>query len=139
MVGEELWLETITNSAFPNSLDRARYPKAWSGENVYLQFKSTYRSRLAHIADRDLDSAPMTATFDALMSWPPWLHMGDRPGMIAMNYSAAKYGSLDQVPAVMRRYATSMVPDFFTADRPWPRPMSLWERYERTYESMTTR
>ena len=59
---------------------------------------STYHGSLADVANSEVLSAPATWHFNDILSYPPWLGMGDQPGDFVSRGFGRKVSSFDAMP-----------------------------------------
>jgi hypothetical protein len=60
---------------------------------------NTYHGLLKDVANAEVSSAPATWDFQDILSWPPWLEMGDRPGYYVSRGYGRKVSSFDEMPS----------------------------------------
>jgi hypothetical protein len=75
---------------------------------------TTLRAQLADVDHGDLGRVPCQTSFDAVVSWRPWLKMGNRPGsMTAFGYG--RYGaSIESLPRPWLEATARLRPELLT-------------------------
>lgn len=63
---------------------------------------STYHGALSDVADPDVLNAPATWHFNDILSWPPYLEMGDHPGDFMSRGFGRKVGAFSEMPAPLQ-------------------------------------
>lgn len=89
--GDDVWLTEVTRTAgaVPGSAKPFRY-----SESVVLH------ARRSELEARNAKQVTCETTFNGVVSWRPWLKMGDRPGHL-LGIGAGRYGAtMETLPAV---------------------------------------
>ena len=74
---------------------------------------STYHGSLAQVANPEVLNAPATWHFNDILSYPPWLGMGDRPGDFVSRGFGRKVSSFQEMPAHLQEFIKMRHPDIY--------------------------
>ncbi len=75
---------------------------------------TTLRAKLADVDRADLKTVPCQTSFNAVVSWRPWLKMGGRPGCMAA-FGYGRYGaSIDTLPKPWLEATARLRPELLT-------------------------
>ena len=101
--GPRLWISMETRTRlFP--------PNATRAVSMYNE-TMTYAGLLADISGDERRSAPSQLSYSNLMSWRPWLQMGNIAGHTVTNGSGEKVESLQELPEDLRDFVSQQHPD----------------------------
>lgn len=84
-----------------------------AGRSFRVNDWSTYHGSLAAVADPEVANAPATWHFNDILSFPPWLGMGDRPGDFVSRGFGRKVASFDAMPSRLRDFIRERHPDIY--------------------------
>ena len=74
---------------------------------------STYHGSLKDVANPEVKNAPATWHFNDILSYPPWLGMGDRPGDFVSRGFGRKGSSFDGMPARLQEFIRMRHPEIY--------------------------
>ena len=74
---------------------------------------STYHGSVADVANPEVPNAPATWHFNDILSYPPWLGMGDLPGDFVSRGFGRKVSSFDAMPVRWRELIRMRHPDIY--------------------------
>jgi hypothetical protein len=100
--GPDIWMTEETTSAFtlPGAAKPVRYSELVNLHALHTDFQAPGQKRV-----------PCQTTYTSVVSWRPWLKMGDRSGHL-LGQGAGGYGvSFDQLPANWHAAAARWRPD----------------------------
>jgi hypothetical protein len=100
--GEDIWFteESVANLMFPGATKPFHYNEVLSIHATRAQFQ---KPGVMHVR--------ATTGYSSVVTWRPWLKMGDRPGHL-MGTGAGRYGAtIDELPANWRAAAAKHRPD----------------------------
>jgi hypothetical protein len=99
-------------------------PDVWITEETHAKFTPPGASKAFHygeivslyapiaaFADPNAKRVPCQTAYTSVVSWRPWLKMGDRPGHLLGNGSGRYGATLDQLPAGWLEAAAKQRPD----------------------------
>ena len=74
---------------------------------------STYHGSVAEVANPEILNAPATWHFNDILSYPPWLGMGDRPGDFVSRGFGRKVSSFDSMPGRLPEFIRMRHPEIY--------------------------
>ena len=74
---------------------------------------STYHGSVTDVANAEIKNAPATWHFNDILSWPPWLGMGDRPGDFVSRGFGRKVSSFHSMPQRLQELIEDRHPDIY--------------------------
>ena len=74
---------------------------------------STYHGAVSDVANTDIKNAPATWHFNDILSWPPYLNMGDRPGDFVSRGFGRKVSSFSAMPRRLHDFIKARHPDVY--------------------------
>lgn len=86
-------------------------PKEFKGPKFAYNEVTTYHATLDDLNNTALMKTPTLVHFSVVVSWRPWLKMGDRPGHLMGNGTGRKYNKLDDYPARYQEWTKKFHPD----------------------------
>jgi hypothetical protein len=106
--------EFIGNEVFfVEQLYASRDPEGNTPRFSYTE-NTTLRSKVADVKRTNTASAPCQTSFDAVVSWRPWLKMGDRPGCMTA-FGHGSYGvDLTELPRPWLDATTKIRPELLS-------------------------
>ncbi len=130
MIGDTLFIPTQSSFFFPNLFQPQEWPKESSGETFYWDSFFTFTAKLSDILDDSSPSVASTAQFQNLVSWHPWLGMGQLPGRTFGRAAGVKLFSLDDVPMSALRLFERFTPQILDVSS-WGKKRNDLEDYLR--------
>jgi hypothetical protein len=97
-LGDTFFLQQASGFSYPNPWTPAEWPTESSGPTTHWDSHYLFTARLADVANDEMANVPATVQLQNLVSWAPWLGMGQRPGRTWGRGVGAKIKSLDEVP-----------------------------------------
>lgn len=85
-----------------NYVARTRSGDARSAAQGTSSSLSTFTARLAEVMDERAQFVPCYLNYQSLGSWPAWMKMGDRPGLLSWQTYGHKVRAADQVAGPLR-------------------------------------
>jgi hypothetical protein len=120
-LGGFVFVPTQSSFSLPNPFRPEKWPKESSGERIYWDSFYTFQSRVDDLLDRDVASVPAAIQFQNLVTWHPWLGMGQREGRTFGRSYGAKIPGPAALPAEVRRSLEAHTPEIFDLDG-WDKP-----------------
>lgn len=80
VLGDQVFIPSQSAFSFPNPFQPEQYPVESSGRMFFWDSFFTISARLEDVLNPELDNVPSSGQFQNLVSWHPWLGMGQRPG-----------------------------------------------------------
>jgi len=103
---EDVWVRV-------DDITRFEPVSAEAGRPFRVNDWSTYHGFLKDVADPKVRNAPATWHFNDILSFPPWLGMGDRPGDFVSRGFGRKVASFDAMPDRLRDFIRQRHPDVY--------------------------
>jgi hypothetical protein len=97
-LGDDYFLQQASGFSYPNPWTPAEWPAESSGETTHWDSHYLFSAKLADVANDEMANVPATVQLQNLVTWAPWLGMGQRPGRTWGRGVGAKIASLDDVP-----------------------------------------
>ena len=120
-MGGYVFVPTQSSFSFPNPFRAEKWPKESSGKRYYWDSFYTFAARVDDVIDTTRASAPAAVQFQNLVSWHPWLGMGQRDGRTFGRAYGAKLNSPAALPGKVRRGLEIHTPEIFELDS-WDKP-----------------
>ena len=120
-LGGFVFVPTQSSFSFPNPFRPEKWPKESAGERFYWDSFYTFAARADDLLNSDAPSVPAAVQFQNLVSWHPWLGMGQRDGRTFGRACGAKLAGNDALPGDVRRALEAHTPEIFDLDG-WEKP-----------------
>jgi len=131
VIGDQVYVPTQSSFSFPNPFNPKEWPKESSGPTYFWDSYSTLSARLEEVADPDRDSVRTSQQFQNLVSWHPWLGMGDRPGRtFGRAYGNKLANGFSDVPAPLRAAIEKQTPEMLDIEN-WKEFRNDMEDYKK--------
>ena len=128
-IGGNIWLSEAGGGAFPHPMDMQKWPRESSGEKLFYRSETDYVTTKRQLADNQVSSADQTLFWSSLLSWEPWLLMGQTPGFTMWRGVGVKLKTSDQIPESMRAYIAKVQPNYLDAAPPWQQREGSFDRF----------
>jgi hypothetical protein len=102
VIGDDVWIteETFSALQIPGRLKPVRYSEL-----------VTMHAKTPDLADPSAKRVPCQTSYTSIVSWRPWLKMGDHPGHL-IGYGVGRYGvTMEDLPASWRRAVQARLPE----------------------------
>jgi hypothetical protein len=120
----------------PNPMRPDEWPKASAGEKLIYRFDTTYFGQLSDLQDADSTRAPNAYTWNAFNSWLPWLHMGQRPGMVYWQSRGKKISDFSECSPGLLGHIEQTLPGYLDDAIPWTQPKNTTLAYMEEHRSI---
>ncbi|MDX2142717.1 MAG: DUF1838 family protein [Rhodospirillaceae bacterium] len=97
-LGDNFFLQQASGFSYPNPWKPSEWPVESAGETSHWDSHYLFSAKLSDVANDDVANVPATVQLQNLVTWAPWLGMGQRPGRTWGRGVGAKIKSLDEVP-----------------------------------------
>lgn len=121
VIGDSVVASTQSSFRFPSPFQPEEFPKESPGKVFHWDSQYAFMSPLAAVQDPDVPSAPTSITLTNLVSWAPWLGMGQRPGRTFGRGVGRKIPGVDALPAAVIRGFEAHTPQVLDIDN-WGPP-----------------
>jgi hypothetical protein len=130
--GPEVFLRMDIPLAYPNPLQPAEFPAESSGPTYLASEHFIFFSKTADLANRSLNSVPLTYAWTRTGPWLPWMRMGQRPGYLIYSGHGRKFASFDEMPADIRDFTKANYPAYMTSPATFETPNETsWTYYKK--------
>ncbi len=129
--GNQILVRNSRTSSFPNPLQPEIWGKASTGERVPVLSSSTYIGDVREVADPKLHTVDTDHIWNFATGYPAWMLMGQTEGVVLWHWTARKFANKAEIDPFILSEITERVPDFMTADKPWPLRSDGWTQYTR--------
>lgn len=120
-IEDTLYFSTGSAFRFPSPFQPDEFPKESPGKMYFWDSHSVNTANLNQLADPALMSAPSEMMLTNLVSWAPWMGMGQLPGRTYGRGFGRKLSGLDQLPAKVRTATEKYIPEVFDLAN-WTKP-----------------
>lgn len=121
VVGDDIWMKKPGYIRTPHFMLPKDWPRASSGEVLYVSQNSTLNSSFSRVCDPNVASVDAHYAYEAASSWMPWMLMGQRPGYAIWHAYGRKVFDLAQAPTEMVSTMQRVHPQLFDK--------KLWDNY----------
>ncbi len=130
VIGDSLFMLQASAFSYPNPFQPDEWPKESSGSTSYWDSHYIYMAKIDDVANPGIASAPAYVQLQNLVTWGPWLRMGQRPGRSWGRGFGQKIDGVDQMPAFARADIERRHPEIFDLDS-WTELVDEWGDYKR--------
>ena len=92
---------------------RVGTPDDFPGPQFHYNEVTTYRAQMADLVNPEVMLANDSTHFNGVISWRPWLKMGDHPGHLFGTATGGRYDSVDDYPPYYVELTNKHHPDVF--------------------------
>jgi hypothetical protein len=134
IIGDKILAPTQSSFSFPNPFNAAnpamasKWPKEAGEAMFYWDSHYFFAANVKDILDPAISSAPAVVQFQNLVSFHPWLGMGQTPGRTWGKGLGTKLKSLDELPAGARAAFEKKTPEIFDIPN-WKAPRIDFAEY----------
>jgi hypothetical protein len=119
--GDMVLVPTQSAFSFPNPMKPAQWPKEAGSPTFYWDSHYVFGARASDVANKRVTNAPAFVQFQNMVSFHPWIGMGQTPGRTYGKAFGTKLRSLDELPAVVRGNLEKKTPEIFDL-KSWTKP-----------------
>jgi hypothetical protein len=119
--GDKVFSNFEVHVAFPSELTPEKWPRESAGKVLRIAEIFQRVANLADVENPDTTSTDYSGTWTRVGPWLPWMRQGQTEGSLLFRTFMTKLGSIDQLPAGLRKITEERLPDFFQAP-----PASSW-------------
>jgi hypothetical protein len=120
-LGDMVLVPSQSAFSFPNPFSPAQWPKEAGGPKFYWDSHYVFGAKLADVLNPRTTSCPSFVQFQNLVSFHPWIGMGQKPGRTYGKAYGAKIKSIDQLPRIVRSNLEKKTPEIFDI-KSWTKP-----------------
>jgi hypothetical protein len=130
VIGDVIFVPSGSAFSFPHPMNPQVWKKEVAGPTFYWDSHFVQAARVADVLDPSKTRAGAFSQFQNLVSWHPWLGMGNRPGRTYGKAYGSKLASLDQLPKQVRANLEKKAPEIFDLPK-WTKPRIDFMEYQR--------
>ena len=124
VVGDQLWHTSSIWGERPNQLQPDEWPLASSGEMFIGSMSTSFAGRVDDLRNPEISQAPALQIWTNIVSWMPWMEMGQRPGFNYWRWVGAKGVSRDALDPDLVATVEAIWPGYVSEDAVWQQPTS---------------
>ncbi len=128
VIGDMVIMPNGSAFSFPNPFKPEQWPKEAGGATFFWDSHYYFAAKLADVLDPQQTSVPAAVQFQNLVSFHPWLGMGQRPGRTWGKGLGAKIKNLDGIPAGARAALEKKTSEIFDL-KSWKAPRNDFAEY----------
>lgn len=113
MIGDRVYVPTLTRIQMPNSLTTQEWGRYGGEETTYWDSMLVYSANIEEVLDDDLTSVPAEIHMQNLVSWAPYLKLGDSPGRTMVRAYGQHISGYDALPEQIRKNLQTYTPEIF--------------------------
>lgn len=132
VVDDSVFMLQASAFSYPNRFQPDEWPDESSGPTTFWDSQYIYFAKIKDVVDPDVTQAPAYVQLQNLVSWSPWLRMGQRPGRTWGRGFGQKIESVDAMPAFARADIERRHPEIFDLDS-WTAFADEWADYKREH------
>ncbi|MDX2221923.1 MAG: DUF1838 family protein [Rhodospirillaceae bacterium] len=111
IIGDYFYLPQQSSFKFPNPLSPEKYPNESPGKMFFWDSHFTYSVPTADLIDQSTPRVRAAVQYVNMVTWHPWLGMGNRPGKTIGRAYGAKLKSYEDVPPGVRKAIEAKTPE----------------------------
>jgi hypothetical protein len=128
VIGDMVIMPNASAFSFPNPFKPDQWPKEAGGPTYFWDSHYYFAAKLSDVLDPKQTSVPAAVQFQNLVSFHPWIGMGQRPGRTWGKGLGAKIKSVDGIPAGARAALEKKTPEIFDL-KSWKAPRNDFAEY----------
>lgn len=117
MIGDRVYVPTLSSIVYPNMLSPEEWGPYSSGETVFWDSMTVFSADVADVFDPNKTHVDADIHMQNLISWAPNLKMGQNPGRSMVRAYGQHINGFDDLPANIRKNLETLTPEIF--DENW--------------------
>ena len=113
MIGDRVYIPTLTRQTIPNSLSPEEWGVYSSGPTVYWDSMLVYSADIRDVLDEEKTHVPAEMHMQNLVSWAPYLKLGQSPGRTMVRAYGQHISGPDDLPENVRANLQKYTPEIF--------------------------
>ena len=113
MIGDRVYIPTLSKFQFPNSLSAEDWGPYSSGPITYWDSMLVYSADVVDVFDNTKTSVPAELHMQNLVSWAPFLKLGQSPGRTMVRAYGQHISGYDALPSDIRENLEKYTPEIF--------------------------
>ncbi len=119
--GDMVLVPSQSAFSFPNPMKPDRWPKESGGSTFFWDSHYVFGARAGDVMNPRVTNAPAFVQFQNMVSFHPWIGMGQKAGRTYGKAYGSKLGSLEEMPAAARANIEKKTPEIFDIPS-WTKP-----------------
>ena len=116
MIGNRVYIPTLTKIKFPNSLSVEKWGAYGGGPTTYWDSMLVYSANIEDVFDEDKTHVEAEMHMQNLVSWAPFLKLGDSPGRTMARAYGQHISGFDALPKDIRAAFKKYTPEIFDVE-----------------------
>ncbi|MEM6586611.1 MAG: DUF1838 family protein, partial [Pseudomonadota bacterium] len=113
MIGDRVYIPTLTRFRFPGQLTTEEWGPYGGAEESFWDSMLVYSADIEDVLDETKTHAPAEIHMQNLVSWSPYLKMGDTPGRTMVRAYGQHISGFDALPETTRANLEKFTPEIF--------------------------
>ena len=113
MIGDRVYIPTLTRIQLPNSLSTAEWGPYGGDPTTYWDSMLVYSADIEDVLNDELTSVPAEMHMQNLVSWAPFMKLGDSPGRTMARAYGQHISGYDELPEKVRENLETYTPEIF--------------------------
>lgn len=113
VIGDRVYVPTLTKFAFPNQLSPEEWGPYSSGPTVYWDSMLVFSADIQDVLDESKTHVSAEMHMQNLVSWAPYLKLGQSPGRTMVRAYGQHISGFDDLPANIRENLKKYTPEIF--------------------------
>ena len=113
MIGDRVYIPTLSKFKFPNSLSAEEWGPYSNGPITYWDSMLVYSADVEDVFDNTKTSVPAEIHMQNLVSWAPFLKLGQSPGRTMVRAYGQHISGYDALPSDIRENLEKYTPEIF--------------------------
>ena len=116
MIGDRVYVPTLSKFEFPNSLSPEEWGPYSSGPTIYWDSMLVYSADVRDVFDTKKTSVPAEMHMQNLVSWAPFMKLGQSPGRTMVRAYGQHISGYEALPKDIRENLKKYTPEIFDID-----------------------
>ena len=116
MIGDRVYVPTLSKFEFPNSLSPEEWGPYSSGPTIYWDSMLVYSANVRDVFDTKKTSVPAEMHMQNLVSWAPFMKLGQSPGRTMVRAYGQHISGYEALPKDIRENLKKYTPEIFDID-----------------------
>ncbi len=113
MIGNRVYIPTLTTLAFPNRMPPGDWGSYYTGPMTYWDSMLVFSADVEDVFNEDLAHTDAEMHMQNLVSWAPFLKLGESPGRTMVRAYGQHISGYDALPANIRKNLEKYTPEIF--------------------------
>ncbi|MEP0189872.1 MAG: DUF1838 family protein [Erythrobacter sp.] len=113
MIGDRVYIPTLSRIKLPNSLTVEEWGAYGGAPTTFWDSMLVYSANISDVLDEDRTSVTAEIHMQNLVSWAPYLKLGDAPGRTMVRAYGQHISGYDALPETIRENLKTYTPEIF--------------------------